>query len=139
MHIFAAAKERRPIDLALSNFQENDYIDTGRYMWQIKDFLKCYPLERFLIVVLDELYEQPQTVMAEIFRFLGVDEEYCHGDYSQLYHEGRQKMHDRNFVLVLRKIPGLSYTAKRLIPYDWFRRLGKYESNKPQHQFSTRY
>ena len=50
LHNWAAGREQRPIDEALGTLDENNYLLTGRYAWQLAAFFECYPAERILVV-----------------------------------------------------------------------------------------
>lgn len=66
----------RPFQLTFEEFiaQEPVCIDSSRYMLQIQRFLEFYPRHAFFFLTLDELKENPQRSLQQVFRFLGVDE-----------------------------------------------------------------
>lgn len=50
------------------------YVDARRYDMQISEYLKYFRKENFLFLTYEDYRSDPQRVLAEIFRFLGVDE-----------------------------------------------------------------
>jgi Sulfotransferase domain len=66
-------RERRPLERALTEPGENNYLLTSRYMMQLDAYLPCFAEEDMLVVELDSLAGDPSGCMRRIFRFLGVD------------------------------------------------------------------
>ncbi|MBA2255142.1 MAG: sulfotransferase [Chloroflexi bacterium] len=73
LHAVSAGRERRSIDAALADLQDNWYVTCTRYAMQVGRFLEGYPRDRVLILAAEELRGDTGGVMADTFRFLGVD------------------------------------------------------------------
>lgn len=68
-------REMRPFDEVVAAVDnENEYLGTSRYHYQVSQYLKHYDRNRILIVLLDELKSEPQQTMRRVFQFLGVDD-----------------------------------------------------------------
>ncbi len=52
------------------------YVQRGRYIEYLRDFLDVFAPERLLIVLHDELRERPQELVGQLYRFVGVDPAY---------------------------------------------------------------
>ncbi|MEM6292656.1 MAG: sulfotransferase domain-containing protein [Myxococcota bacterium] len=68
------AGNRTPVislDAALASSDE--YFDTGCYLRQIEQFTEHYPRDRFFFLTLHELKTDPDAVLGELQRFLGLD------------------------------------------------------------------
>ena len=51
------------------------YLHRGHYSEQLKPFLAQYPREQLLVIQSEAFFSSPQTVLKQIFEFLGVDPE----------------------------------------------------------------
>jgi hypothetical protein len=49
-------------------------LDSSDYMMQIEQYLKLFPRESFLFLLMEDLIENPADTMRKIFSFIGVDE-----------------------------------------------------------------
>jgi hypothetical protein len=68
------------------NYQRHSYLARGRYVEQIKDWLKFFPMERFLILKSEELYKDRVKTLNRIFSFLGLPE--CELPQYETYNQG---------------------------------------------------
>ena len=66
-------REGRPLERALTEPGENNYLLTSRYMAQLDAYLSCFAAEAMLVVELEGLATDPAGCMRRVFRFLGVD------------------------------------------------------------------
>jgi hypothetical protein len=72
---FEAAIEAEPQRLEQGNIQARSdfsYVARGYYFEQINRFLKYFPREQMLFLFSDELKSQPETVLKEVYSFLGL-------------------------------------------------------------------
>jgi hypothetical protein len=65
-------RELVPLRKAVEQFRHY-YLDPSLYHAQISNFLKHFPLDRFLFLHLDELSADPAAVVERCWRFLGLD------------------------------------------------------------------
>jgi hypothetical protein len=54
---------------------EHQYVDSGMYARQIRNYYKYFDPEQFLILFFEDLKSNPSQIIREIFHFLGVNEE----------------------------------------------------------------
>ncbi len=52
------------------------YIDSGYYAQQIKRYLNLFPESHIKVIFLEDLQHNPQFVVSEVWKFIGVDPEY---------------------------------------------------------------
>ncbi|MGI9502936.1 MAG: sulfotransferase [Geminicoccaceae bacterium] len=65
-------EERRDMLTAIRD--EADYTDTSYYAMQLKAWLHCFPAEQVKLITTEALSVRPAETMAEVFRWLAVDE-----------------------------------------------------------------
>ncbi len=63
--------ETRPFDEAVA--EDPDYIEAGRYIERIGDFLTEYPKKQLLVLTTEHLAADPNAAMAEIHEHIGVE------------------------------------------------------------------
>ena len=51
------------------------YVETGLYAARVKRYQQVFPPEQLLIILLDDLKQDPSVTLKSIFRFIGVDPE----------------------------------------------------------------
>jgi Sulfotransferase family len=77
--------ETRPIATALGNIETHDHpaVCPGRYAQQLERYLALFPQERILVIDSDELLEEREQTLSQIFSFLGVDPAFRSEAFSQ--------------------------------------------------------
>lgn len=70
-HAVQRGRERRSLAEAVSVLEDNPYVDPSRYHSQLEQYLPHYPQTRLLILAMEELSRQPDTVLARVLTFLG--------------------------------------------------------------------
>jgi hypothetical protein len=63
------------------------YLRRSRYHKQVQRFARLYPSENLMIIDQLDLLERRQETLAEVFRFLDVDDAFWDSRYGQLRHE----------------------------------------------------
>jgi hypothetical protein len=58
------------------------YVDRGYYLKQIERYLKYYDLSQIKIILFDDLKRIPKKIVADIFKFIGVDFSYSNIDFT---------------------------------------------------------
>ncbi|MCF6185590.1 MAG: sulfotransferase domain-containing protein, partial [Bacteroidales bacterium] len=58
----------------LQNFENNHYVQTSRYYYQISQYLKFFKKEQILIIKSEDLLADRLNTLNEVFRFLSVNE-----------------------------------------------------------------
>ena len=62
----------------------NSVIDTGRFHFQLSQYLECFPRENIYVVDMDSLVTSPRTVLPPVLRFLGAVEPADDDFYTEL-------------------------------------------------------
>ena len=134
---------RHPVDRAYSyyvhlnrtnrklNFQETfeEHIqkttvslDGSNYMLQIEQYLKFFPKEAFLFLLMDDLVQQPKDTLKKVFNFIGIDdgidvmsENEVAANQASKHLENKYRS---NLSAPLRKIPGAN-SVRMLLPQSW--------------------
>lgn len=88
--------ETRPFSQTLINLEKEACAWQGRYAYQIRQYLRHFPEEQLLIRSMDQIRNTPESVISDIFRFLGVSDSFPV--------RGLEKIHNAN-TRVVRKSP----------------------------------
>lgn len=99
LHELLRGKVRMPIDRAL--LEENRFVDWGRYAMQIEQYLPYFPREQLLVVRSEDLMRRKADVIAQVYRFVGVDPSFVPPNLDRNFHR----------------------TEARREPRPWFRRV----------------
>lgn len=67
-------KEDRPMLQAVQ--EEPEYLDMSKYYENISMYLDHFPREQFFFVWFDDIRHRPETLLSEVYSFLGVDPSY---------------------------------------------------------------
>jgi hypothetical protein len=114
----------QPFEETFEEFVEHDpmCLDSSDYLLQINQYLEYFPRESFLFLLLDDLKRDPEALLRNAFRFLGVDEkadflaaEEVMENQATSFREGKLREH---ITAPLRKNPilrGLAYS----VPQSW--------------------
>jgi hypothetical protein len=74
------------LEFGLSN--NPTYIDQSRYFSHIKRWLQFFPKEQMLILLFDDLRENPEQFAKEIYSFIGVDADFIPSSLDTKVNEG---------------------------------------------------
>lgn len=115
---------RHPVDRAFShyNFMKNradisdsfydalhdgrfEILKAGLYGQQIQTCLDIFPSEKLHIIIFDEIKSSPQTVMADLFEFLGVEKSFT-PDSLGSKSNAKHAVKSMSLARVLRKVKG---------------------------------
>ncbi len=69
--------------------QHYSYKDMGKYAIQLKRYMKYFPKEQMLILITEELKEEPAKVMKKIFEFLEIDANFTSDKWNAQYLKGK--------------------------------------------------
>jgi len=69
--------------------QESRFLWSSRYNAQVQRYLPYYDRSRIHVVALEDLVRNLRPTMQDVFRFLGVDEEFWSQDFAVKLNEGR--------------------------------------------------
>lgn len=96
--------------------QQPEFIDSGYYLYQIEQYLKCYPRESFLFFLMEDLIQNPFETTQKIFDFIGVDPAQSLNQDREIVANkaGDHPEHvlKRELTKPLKSIPGVSVISK---------------------------
>ena len=119
------------------------YLDGGRYISQINEYLKYFPRESFLFLLYEDLISSTESVLETCQQFLGLEVRDLMAGGSVHSNVGDTEHYVRNYTTQqLRRIPGVNALADVLSPKlraDAYRiirdsRIGKHLAKKGQVQ-----
>lgn len=105
MHQYTNRAEYRSLSKAFSDLNHNHYVISSRYAFQLEQFLSFYSLDQILVLSLEELACSPVNTLQQVFRFLGVDPNFNHPDFSQVFHQSSDKQRLTDFGATLFRLP----------------------------------
>lgn len=76
IHSYSLGRENRPLEQALTEPEYNAYLLCSSYYYQLEQYLKYFDPSQIKLVVLEDLYRDPDSTMRGVFEFLGVDGSY---------------------------------------------------------------
>ena len=90
-------------------------IETASYAMQLDRFHALFPLDRFLLLTLDEFERDPAGVLRRVCSFLGVDEQFAYERVDERYNSGA--VYEMPAVWArIAKSPLARWAARRVLP-----------------------
>lgn len=123
VHQVGAGKESRPIEAVFEDLEQNEYVLTGRYMFQLRKFLRLYPEDRLLVVDTADLRDDRARAMSRIFRFLRVDDGFYSEHFDRIYNDSSSRRRPSAVTRALCRLPGFSRTSSRRFPNKALRKI----------------
>lgn len=128
LHQLAAGKENRPIERALreeEDLRTQDYIHTSRYGFQLERYMDHFDRRQILVASSDRLLHHTRDTVRDVFRFLGVDEDWIPPNIHRQKHQTARKRVRRTVARSLRTLPGYR-AAAGLVPLPIKRQVFRY-------------
>jgi len=69
--------------------QHYSYKDRGKYIIRIKSFRKYFSNDQMLVLITEDLGQNPEKVMKKIFEFLGVNTNFTSPNWGSKHHKGK--------------------------------------------------
>lgn len=69
-------------------------LDTSRYHFQLQAWLTAWSLDDVLVVAAEDLWADRRVTLAELFRFLGVDDDHDSHEFDEVVHVTADKFDD---------------------------------------------
>ncbi|MFO7767527.1 MAG: sulfotransferase [bacterium] len=113
MHLWYRGTPRRPLEEMIE--RRPDLIDYGRYYLQIEQYLPFSSPERWHIVLFEDFVRDPESVVPEVFAFLGVDPSFVPPDRSPRNVTADKEI-PPHWARRVAKIPFLKGLGRRLLP-----------------------
>ncbi len=81
----------RPFDVTNIETDWKQSIQSSCYFFQLSQYLEFFPRRSIFVMLLERLKSNPRVVLREIFRFLGVDEDFRSSTYERRFNAGENK------------------------------------------------
>ncbi len=72
----AIQQEENRIQRDFTYLRRFSYKDRGKYIEQIHRFLKYFPRKHIFFIISEQLRKEPEIILKDLYRFLGVDDNY---------------------------------------------------------------
>jgi hypothetical protein len=131
VHNYSNGGESRALHEVIENKVNNKYLETGLYMFQLKQFLKYYERDQILLIKSDDLKTKRAQTLSDIFLFLGARPDYHDIRFEDVFHKSINKTRQRSFVRDLKKIPYLLRIISKITPQKIFQRFTKKQVETP--------
>lgn len=105
LHQYTNRAEFSDVSNAFKNIRDNNYLETSRYAFQLKQFTTYYPPEQILTISSEDLDANRGAVLKQVFRFLQVDEQFEHPDFNSRFHQSKEKKRLTTVGSLLFKLP----------------------------------
>jgi hypothetical protein len=106
VHNVALGVERRPIELALSDLEDVEYVPQSLYYMQLEQYLPLFDADKILIIRQEDLLRRRRETLRELFRFLGVREDFWHPRYDTIYHSSSAKRRRNRLGMLVHRLVG---------------------------------
>lgn len=115
----------------------DDLINFSRYAMQMDEYLRYFPKENILPIVLDEFKKAPHHVLERICNFLGIDKNYNFNDVAEPRNSG-EFFESTPLIRHLSQSRLGTFVVRKLLPFrfkNWLRKkitgLGNHSAKKP--------
>ncbi|OQY30279.1 MAG: hypothetical protein B6244_00005 [Candidatus Cloacimonetes bacterium 4572_55] len=126
--------EKRTFSEIAADPNNNEYLDTSRYYYQLKKFTPYYPLSKILVLTLEELKNRQQETLKKVFHFLGVDDSFYCSDLTSIRNRSIDKRPKNWLGRVIFNIP-FKDKVKGYFPWSIRRKIRSLTASKtPKHQ-----
>lgn len=93
IHRVADGLENRSfVDALADEWQTNHVISSSQYYRQLEQYLEYYDRDRILVIGLEDLARSRANTLRQVFRFLEVDPDFQHENFSQVLHSSDTKL-----------------------------------------------
>jgi len=124
IHEFANSVEHRPIEVALSDLDNNPYIQRSLYFMQLEQFFKFFDESRFFIVYHKDLLLKRIETLRSVFKFLDVRSDVWSTEFNIIRHPSVQKRRNTAIGMAIQRLFGDKIFSK-LHGYQrhWFKKI----------------
>lgn len=132
VHATAAGFEAASLEAALAD-PESRFVARSLYLTQLREFLRCFPRERILVIDNEELRSARGETLAATFRFLEVDDGFVDPRFDHVWEVSSGK--DRRYRLAYRLSRRFGRGAWSRLPANarwWIERLAYPPAKSPQ-------
>ncbi|MBN2060686.1 MAG: sulfotransferase domain-containing protein [Deltaproteobacteria bacterium] len=122
-HNYADGIEIRNIDDALADFETSTYIQRSKYFTQLQPFLDYYSKANIAIITTEDLMDNRQVTLSNLFRFLNVDEYFSSEKFIKIKHRTSEKREKNRFGLFMKRLSETNFA--KIFPADFRRDIGR--------------
>jgi len=115
VHECYKGREKQSISKALTDLEYNHYVLCSKYYMQLGQYLNCFPPSSILIMTLEDLYRDRHRTLQTVFRFLEVDDAFCHQGFSEVLYKSDDKKRKSLVGEFASRVPGRRL-VKSLLP-----------------------
>jgi hypothetical protein len=83
---YSFGRVHKPLHEALKTAEGRHYLACSRYFLQLEQYLERYEPSQILVVATEDLAADRESVLSEIFEFLGVDRNFSHPGFAQIHY-----------------------------------------------------
>ena len=106
IHEFSNSVEHRPIEVALSDLDNNPYIQRSLYFMQLEQFFKFFDESRFFIVYHKDLLLKRIETLRSVFQFLDVRSDVSSAEFDIIRHPSTQKRRNTAIGMAIQRLFG---------------------------------
>lgn len=92
----------------------NEYIAFSLYWRQIQHYLQYFPPEQLLVVLFEEMVENPLVALKRVYNFLEIDDSFEPKQMNQAFNKTADKLTDRKWFGKIKEIPSIKQFYYRL-------------------------
>jgi hypothetical protein len=132
LHQVRAGLEPQPFEQAVK--RNTYYLRTGHYAGQIELYLQHFDIDRFKFLFFEDFISKPHTLVAECFKFMGLDDAITLNDHVSRNQSFVYKGKWDKLNILLRKKGGVNKlvkTIKPLIPRTFLHKAAEVMTEKP--------
>jgi len=124
IHEFSNSVEHRPVEAALSDLDNNPYIQRSLYFMQLEQFFKFFDESRFFIVYHKDLLLKRIETLRSVFQFLDVRSDVSSTEFNIIRHPSIQKRRNTALGMAIQRLFGDKIFSK-LHGYQrhWFKKI----------------
>ncbi len=124
IHLYSNGIENRPIDTALLDWNDPEYIPQSQYYMQLQRYFKYYETNRFLLVLHDDFLNKRRESLRVIFDFLQVNPDYWSAEFDIIRHPSRAKRRNNALGLFIQnKIANQIFNKLKDSQRYWFKKI----------------
>jgi Sulfotransferase domain len=116
LHQYTNRQEFRSLAQIINQLEQSHYWKTSQYGLQLEQFLHYYDRSQILVMSLESLAKNRLQALQHIFRFLEVDNQFTHPDFTEVAHRSQDKKRLTAFGAWLYSLP-MGGRLAQVIPY----------------------
>jgi hypothetical protein len=116
LHLVQAGQEVRSFSNIIENMENEPFVHQSLYSFQLNQYMKVFDKSQIFVCTMDELKENPDALVARIFRFLDVDPEFKVDGIQKVFNSNRETKRKASIGLFVLKYYK-KYLEQRSFPF----------------------